>query len=126
MKYSGQMPMALVALAAFSGILLSSPAAPGAQGLAAHTAEVGAEPAPAEEAEEPRYYREPEAGAMIIDGLVVRPVSLVATIIGGAVYVVTLPFSALGGNAGEAGEQLFLNPAEYTFTRCLGCFNEWR
>ncbi len=59
---------------------------------------------------------------MIIDGLVVRPVSLVATVIGVAAFVSTLPFSALGGNVDEAGEKLVVGPAAYTFSRCLGCF----
>jgi hypothetical protein len=37
------------------------------------------------------------------------------------VYVATLPFSLLGGNAGEAGKVLVVGPAEATFVRCLGC-----
>lgn len=123
MKRSRQMIKAMGALMAFAGLLLSSPVPASAQGLAASAA--GAAPSRIQVAEETRYYREPGAGAMILDGLLVRPVSLVATIIGGAFYVVTLPFSALGGNAGEAGEKLVVDPAAYTFTRCLGCFREW-
>jgi len=37
------------------------------------------------------------------------------------VYPVSLPFSALGGNAAEAGEVLVVGPAKATFVRCLGC-----
>ncbi len=48
--------------------------------------------------------REPEAAGMIIDGLVVRPISLVATVVGAVAFVITLPFSALGGNVDEEGE----------------------
>ncbi len=59
---------------------------------------------------------------MIIDGLVVRPISLVATAVGAVAFVITLPFSALGGNVEEAGEKLVVRPAAYTFSRCLGCF----
>jgi len=66
--------------------------------------------------------REPEAAGMIIDGLVVRPISLVATVVGAVAFVITLPFSALGGNVDEAGEKLVDRPAAYTFSRCLGCF----
>ncbi len=65
---------------------------------------------------------EPEATGMIIDGLVVRPISLVATAVGAVAFVITLPFSALGGNVDEAGEKLVVRPAAYTFSRCLGCF----
>ncbi len=60
---------------------------------------------------------------MIIDGLVVRPLSLVMTVLGTVAFVATVPFSALGGNVGQAAETLVVGPAAYTFTRCLGC---WR
>ncbi len=66
--------------------------------------------------------REPEAAGMIIDGLVVRPISLVATAVGAVAFVITLPFSVLGGNVDEAGEKLVGRPAAFTFSRCLGCF----
>ncbi len=66
--------------------------------------------------------REPEATGMIIDGLVVRPISLVATVVGAVAFIITLPFSALGGNVDEAGEKLVDRPAAFTFSRCLGCF----
>ena len=66
--------------------------------------------------------RERGAAGMIIDGLVVRPISLVATVVGAVAFVITLPFSALGGNVEEAGEKLVVRPAAFTFSRCLGCF----
>ena len=66
--------------------------------------------------------REPGAAGMIIDGLVVRPISLVVTVVGAVAFVITLPFSALGGNVDEAGEKLVVRPAAFTFSRCLGCF----
>jgi hypothetical protein len=55
------------------------------------------------------------------DLLVGRPLLLGATIVGTAVYLVTLPFSLAGGNATEAGKTLVLGPAKSTFIRCLGC-----
>jgi hypothetical protein len=66
--------------------------------------------------------REPGAAGMIIDGLVARPLGLVATLVGSVVFVVTLPFSALGGNVDQAREKLVDAPIGFTFTRCLGCF----
>lgn len=63
----------------------------------------------------------PSAGAMIVDGLVVRPLSLAGTIIGTGLFIVTLPFSAAGGNVDEAGERLVVEPARATFSQCLGC-----
>ena len=64
---------------------------------------------------------EPTALAMTGDALVARPVGLVITIIGAAAFLVTLPFSLLGGNAGEAAKTLVGGPAKTTFVRCLGC-----
>ena len=63
----------------------------------------------------------PSALAMTGDALFVRPLLLATTLVGGAVYLVSLPFSALGGNAAEAGEVLVVGPARATFVRCLGC-----
>lgn len=67
-----------------------------------------------------------ETGAtgMVIDGLVVRPLSFVGTVLGTLVFVATLPFSTLGGNVGESAELLVLEPAKFTFGRCLGCWPE--
>lgn len=63
----------------------------------------------------------PTVWAMGIDAGLVRPVGLAATIIGAGLFVVTLPFSALGGNVGESAERLVVDPAKMTFLRCLGC-----
>jgi len=69
------------------------------------------------------YYDEaeaPTAGEMLADTVLVRVPMFVATVVGVVTFVVTLPFSALGGNVGEAGKTLVLDPAEYTFMRPLG------
>ena len=63
----------------------------------------------------------PSALAMVGDLVIARPVGLAATVIGTAVFLVTLPFSLLGGNAAEAGSTLVVGPAKTTFVRCLGC-----
>jgi hypothetical protein len=60
------------------------------------------------------------AGKMTADLLLCRPLGLVATVLGGAIFIVSLPFSALGGNHKEAYEHLLANPARYTFKRPLG------
>lgn len=57
---------------------------------------------------------------MIFDGLVVRPLGLVATVVGAAAWVVTLPFSLLGRNAMDAGKVMVVEPAAFTFARPLG------
>ncbi len=65
-------------------------------------------------------FDDPSYGSMVVDAAVARPLGLGATVVGAALWVVTLPFSALGGNVGEAADQLILKPARYTFTRPLG------
>ena len=63
----------------------------------------------------------PTVWAMGLDAGLVRPVGLAATVIGVGLFIVTLPFSALGGNVGESAERLVVDPAKMTFLRCLGC-----
>lgn len=65
----------------------------------------------------------PSALAMTGDALLARPVLFVMTVVGSALFLVSLPFSLAGGNAGEAGKVLVAKPAEATFIRCLGCKN---
>jgi hypothetical protein len=64
----------------------------------------------------------PSGGAMVIDALFARPLGLVATVVGTAVYTVSLPFSLTGGNEHEARENLVYAPADFTFDRPLGKF----
>lgn len=62
------------------------------------------------------------AGAMTADLVFVRPLGIVATVLGCAVFVVSLPFSALGSNTKEASQKLVKDPARFTFKRPLGDF----
>jgi hypothetical protein len=54
--------------------------------------------------------------------VMVRPLMLIGTAVGVVAFVITLPFSALGGIVGEAGRILVVDPAKYTFIRPLGEF----
>ena len=65
---------------------------------------------------------EPSGGAMMFDLAVVRPVGIVATAVGCVFFIVSSPFSALGGNIDTAGEKLVKDPVAYTFKRPLGEF----
>ncbi|MDF1831160.1 MAG: hypothetical protein P1U52_02330 [Porticoccaceae bacterium] len=58
---------------------------------------------------------------MAADLIVGRPVLLATTVVGTAIWLVALPFSALGGNVEESAEALVVGPAKATFVRCLGC-----
>lgn len=65
----------------------------------------------------------PSAEAMAADAIFVRPISFVATILGTGLFIVSLPFSILGGNVDDAGSNLVLKPAKTTFIRPLGEFD---
>ncbi|MBF0117552.1 MAG: hypothetical protein HQK79_01860 [Desulfobacterales bacterium] len=71
-------------------------------------------------AEEPE--EDANAGAMAIDFLLVRPLGIVTTIVGGVVFAFSFPFSAVGGNSRDAFNQLVAAPAQFTFKRPLGSF----
>lgn len=64
---------------------------------------------------------QPSGGAMVLDAVVARPLLAAATLGGTAIFLVSLPFSALGGNVDEAATTLIRTPAEATFRGCLGC-----
>jgi hypothetical protein len=68
------------------------------------------------------YAEAPTAGTMLADTVLVRPLMLVGTVVGVVAFVITLPFSALGGNVDDAGRILVVEPAKYTFIRPLGEF----
>lgn len=66
---------------------------------------------------------EENSGALMTADLVLaRPLGIVATVVGCAVFVVSLPFSILGGNTKQASEKLIKEPAAFTFARPLGEF----
>lgn len=74
---------------------------------------------------DPRYtIQNPPAYAMLGDLLIARPLLIAATVIGAGAFVVSLPFTALGGNVGEAGQALVVDPGKAAFVRCLGCIGE--
>lgn len=62
------------------------------------------------------------AGKMVGDLVVVRPLGFCMVILGTAVFVVSLPFTAPAGNTGEAFQALMAEPARFTFARPLGTF----
>lgn len=64
-----------------------------------------------------------DAGSMAADALVVRPLGIVATVAGFGLFVISVPFSALGRNVGEAWNAMVVYPAKFTFARPLGDFD---
>lgn len=75
---------------------------------------------------DPTYTLEaPPAYAMVGDLLIARPLLIAGTAVGAVLFVVSLPFSALGGNVPEAAHALVVEPGREAFVRCLGCTSSW-
>ena len=62
------------------------------------------------------------SGEMIADGVLVRPLGIVSLVAGFGLFIISSPFSGLGGNIGDAWETLVVEPAKFTFARPLGKF----
>jgi hypothetical protein len=65
-----------------------------------------------------------KATDMVVDVVVVRPLGLVATVVGTVLTVVALPFTIPSGSVEASAQHLIVRPAEYTFTRPLGDFSD--
>lgn len=66
----------------------------------------------------------PSGAAMAFDLVIVRPVSLLATVLGTGLFVLQLPLSVVQGvPPGDPARKLVLDPARYTFSRPLGQMN---
>lgn len=63
----------------------------------------------------------PDAVFMGVD-LLTRPVLAAIAVLGLGAYILSLPFSYLGGNMEQARQQLVVVPFQSAFTRCLGCY----
>jgi hypothetical protein len=71
-----------------------------------------------------RLANPPDPGVIIVDLVAVRPVGIVATLVGSAVFLVAMPFALLGGNTEDVFESLVVDPATFTFKRPLGEFKQ--
>lgn len=65
----------------------------------------------------------PTAASMGFDLVMARPLGIAGTVLGTGLFVVSLPFSALGANVEEAAVRLVAEPAKFTFVRPLGEFD---
>ena len=63
--------------------------------------------------------------AMVID-VPIRILSLGLAMVGTAFFIVTLPFALSSGSTGDAWDALVAEPFQFTFTRPLGKFDEWK
>jgi len=63
---------------------------------------------------------QPPSGPGAVDAAVFRPLGLATTIAGTGLFIVTIPFTAPGGNLGAAADSLIVRPGGWTFDRPLG------
>ena len=70
----------------------------------------------------PTFEKDRDAGAMFADLVFTRPVSFIASIVGGATFIISVPFSGIGGNMEQAADKLIADPVKHTFHRPLGQF----
>ncbi|MFT5699809.1 MAG: hypothetical protein ACI8ZB_002675 [Desulforhopalus sp.] len=70
-----------------------------------------------------RYHKQPSPETMTVDLVLCRPLGFVAMLGGTVFFVLSSPFSALGGNIDQAWDSLVVIPANYTFSRPLGQFD---
>jgi hypothetical protein len=61
-----------------------------------------------------------DATSVVVDVVVARPVTFALTILGSALFVVSLPVAAASGCIDKAAHTLVVAPAKDTFTRPLG------
>ena len=61
-----------------------------------------------------------DATSVAVDVVLARPVSFALTILGSALFVVSLPVAATSGCVDKAAKTLVVTPAKDTFTRPLG------
>jgi hypothetical protein len=59
-------------------------------------------------------------GMMMFDVVFLRPFGLLATALGTATFLVSLPFTVVSGDTSKAGRALVVEPFLYTFDRPLG------
>jgi len=65
----------------------------------------------------------PGGGEMLIDLVLARPLGLVGTVLGSAIFIVSLPFDAIAGDVAGPARKLVEEPAQFTFSRPLGQFD---
>lgn len=63
-----------------------------------------------------------EVAEVVADVVLVRPLSLAATVVGTALFIASLPFAIPSGSINETARALVAAPFNYTFTRPIGYF----
>ncbi len=65
-------------------------------------------------------YKDWDTTPVEVDGLVLRPLGIGATILGVAAFLATLPFAAITGTVETTADALIVEPYRFTFERPVG------
>jgi len=65
-------------------------------------------------------YRDWDTTPVEVDGLVLRPLGIGATILGAAAFLAVLPFAAITGTVESTADALVMEPYRFTFERPVG------
>jgi hypothetical protein len=68
-------------------------------------------------------HAQPDTTVVAADAVVARPLLFAATVVGGAIFVISLPVAATSGSIDSAAHALVVRPARATFVRPLGDFS---
>ena len=68
-------------------------------------------------------HQDPPGELMIADALIIRPIGMVACVVGLAGALVVWPFAAASNSCDSACRQLIMKPFQFTFERPLGQFD---
>jgi hypothetical protein len=71
----------------------------------------------------PAIANEPSDADIIVDVLLVRPISIVAIVTGSVIFVVSMPFTLPTGSGKIVSQRLVEDPVEFTFVRPVGDFD---
>ncbi len=71
----------------------------------------------------PALADDPSVPNVIMDVVLVRPAGLAAMVVGGAAYIVTLPFAATSRTVKPVSRTLLAGPFKFTFERPVGDFS---
>ena len=66
-----------------------------------------------------------DATSLVVDAAVARPFTFALTIVGSALFVVSLPVAIPSGSVNRAAKTLVVSPAKDTFKRPLGDFQDF-
>jgi hypothetical protein len=66
-----------------------------------------------------------DATSLVVDAAVARPFTFALTIVGSALFVVSLPVAVPSGSVNKAAKTLVAAPAKDTFKRPLGDFQDF-